>query len=112
MKGRYSSDNTSYLIEEIIGIVFDVNVPSSVAFINPFIKDLEWIGACWFSGDNWHNNEDEFEIDDEQSASDQNETLVLEGDLTWISFTKPFDAYKQEQMQDSSKLIMAKLAER
>lgn len=39
VKGRYSSDNASYLIEEIIGIVFDVNVPSSVAFINPaFVK--------------------------------------------------------------------------
>ncbi len=115
VKGRYSSDNASYLIEEIIGIVFDVNVPSSVAFINPaFVKrdPKDESARAGSSGDNWHNNEDEFEIDDEQSASDQNETLVLEGDLSWISFTKPFDAYKQEQMQDSSKLIMAKLAEK
>lgn len=115
VKGRYSSDNASYLIEEIIGIVFDVNVPSSVAFINPaFVKrdPKDESARAGSSGDNWHNNEDEFEIDDEQSASDQNETLVLEGDLTWISFTKPFDAYKQEQMQDSSKLIMAKHAEK
>ena len=115
VKGRYSSDNASYLIEEIIGIVFDVNVPSSVAFINPaFVKrdPKDESARAGSSVDNWHNNEDEFEIDDEQSASDQNETLVLEGDLTWISFTKPFDAYKQEQMQDSSKLIMAKHAEK
>ncbi len=115
VKGRYSSDKASYLIEEIIGIVFDVDVPNSIAFINPaFVKrDLKDKSArAGSGGENWQNNEDEFEVDDDQSASDQNETLVLDGDLSWISFTKPFDVYKQELMQDSSKLIMDKLTEK
>ena len=36
----------------------------------------------------------------------------MEGDLSWIRFTKPFDVYKQEQVKDSSKLIMNELAEK
>ena len=115
VKGRYSSDKTSYLIEEIVGIVLDVDVPSSIAFINPaFVKrDVKNESARAASaGVNWQNDEDEFELDDDQSASDQNETLVLEDDLSWIRFTKPFSVYKQERVKDSSKLIMSELAEK
>ncbi len=58
------------------------------------------------SGLNWQPNGGEFEIDDDESASAQSETLVLEGEPSWISFSKPFDVYKQEQVKDSSKLII------
>jgi hypothetical protein len=115
VKGRYSGDKAMYLVEEIVGVVFDVDVPSSIAFINPdfFKRDTKDKSArAGFGGVNWLNNEDEFEIDDDQTGSDQNETLALEGDLSWIRFTKPFDVYKQEQVKGSSKLIMNELAER
>jgi len=108
-RGRYSKDKKKYLIEEIIGIEFDVDIPSSIAFINPaFVKrevndELARPGS---SGISWQTNGGEFEIDDDQSASAQNESLILEGDLSWISFSKPFDVYKQEQVKDSSKLII------
>ena len=115
VKGRYSGDKAMYLVEEIVGVVFDVDVPSSIAFINPdfFKRDTKDKSArAGFGGVNWLNNEDEFEIDDDQTGSDQNETLALEGDLSWIRFTKPFDVYKQEQVKGSSKLIMNELAEK
>ncbi len=34
VRGRYSARKSHYLIEEIVGIVFDVDIPDRVAFIN------------------------------------------------------------------------------
>ncbi|MCR4534549.1 Tn7-like element transposition protein TnsE [Shewanella xiamenensis] len=115
VRGRYDRSKTHYLIEEIIGIEFDVHMPNSVAFINPaFVKkDKNEEGVrTGSSGVDWKNTDKEFEIDDEQSASDQNETFVLEGDLSWSSFTKPCDVYKQEKVKDGHKLIMDELADK
>src|SRR5690606_5105782 len=39
VKGRYSADNSYYLVQEIVGIVFDIDMPHTIAFIHPdFIK--------------------------------------------------------------------------
>lgn len=115
VRGRYNTSKSHYLIEEIIGIVFDVDIPDHVAFINSaFVKkEQNEEGARAVSGGvNWQDSAEEFEVDDEESASDQNETLVLEGDLSWVSFTKPFDVYKQERVKDSSKLIVDELSDK
>ena len=115
VKGRYSTDNTYYLVEEIVGIIFDIDMPKTIAFINPDfvkndIKDDSVRGGA--GGVNWQNSGDELEIDDEQSASDENETLVFDGDLSWVSFTKPFDVYKQERVKEVDKLIIDESAEK
>ncbi|WP_261730766.1 Tn7-like element transposition protein TnsE [Shewanella xiamenensis] len=115
VRGRYNASKSHYLVEEIVGILFDVDMPNSVAFINPaFVKkEKNEEGVRTGSGGvNWKNTDEEFEIDDEQSASDQNETLVLEDDLSWSSFTKPCDVYKQEKLKDGHKLIMDELADK
>lgn len=48
-RGRYNASKSHYLVEEIVGIDFDVNLPESVAFINPdFVKSGK-VGSClWF----------------------------------------------------------------
>lgn len=115
VKGRYSADNSYYLVEEIVGIVFDIDMPDMIAFIHPdFIKsetreDSVRGGA---DGTNWQNSGDDYEIDDEESASDENETLILEGDLSWIQFKKPFAVYKQEREKEVDKLIIDEAAEK
>jgi hypothetical protein len=63
-------------------------------------------------GTAWQQTDEEFEIDDEQSASDENETLMLEGDLTWCRFTKPSRVYKQEVVKERPNLIFDELAEK
>jgi hypothetical protein len=109
VKGRYSADNSYYLVEEIVGIVFDIDMPDTIAFIHPdFIKsdareDSVRGGA---DGTNWQNSGDDYEIDDEESASDENETMILEGDLSWIQFAKSFAVYKQEREKEVDKLII------
>ena len=35
VRGRYNTGKSHYLVEEIVGIDFDVNLPESVAFIHP-----------------------------------------------------------------------------
>lgn len=60
-------------------------------------------------GTAWQQTDEEFEIDDEQSASDENETLMLEGDLTWCRFTKPSRVYKQEVVKERPNLILMNL---
>ncbi|GIA21354.1 transposase [Vibrio cholerae] len=115
VRGRYSARKSHYLIEEIVGIVFDVDIPDRVAFINSaFVrKEQNEEGVRAGSGSaNWQDSAEEFEVEDEESASDQSETLILEGDLSWGSFTKPFDVYKQEKVKDSSKFMMDELSDR
>ena len=91
VRGRYDRSKTHYLIEEIIGIEFDVDMPATVAFINPdFVKkDSNEEGArSGTGGTDWQSSDEEFVVDDDQSASDKNEILVLEDDLSWVRFKK------------------------
>ncbi|MGL5668387.1 MAG: Tn7-like element transposition protein TnsE [Shewanella sp.] len=115
VRGRYDRSKTHYLIEEIIGIEFDVHMPASVAFINPdFVKNEsnEESARSGTGGTDWQSSDEEFVVDDDQSASDQNETLVLEDDLSWIRFKKTCEVYKQERVKDTNKLIIDKFAEK
>lgn len=115
VKGRLSIDKKIYLVEEIVGIIFDVEMPESVGFIHPdFRKNkVEDESALDGAGSvNWTSNNEEFEIDDEQSASDDSEALLLEGDSSWIRFTKPFKVYKQERVKKSNRLIIDELGDK
>jgi hypothetical protein len=115
VRGRYNTSKSHYLVEEIVGIDFDVNLPESVAFIHPgFVNNKKTDGKVRSGSDGtaWQQTDEEFEIDDEQSASDENETMILEGDLTWCRFTKPCKVYKQEEVKERQKLIMDELAEK
>jgi len=115
VRGRYDHSKTHYLIEEIIGIEFDVKMPATVAFINPdFVKkeSSEEGARSGNGGTHWQSNDEEFVVDDEQSASDKNETLVLEDDLSWVRFKNICDVYKQERVQDTNKLIIDEFAEK
>ena len=79
------TSKSHYLVEEIIGIVCDVDMCCCVAFINPAFAKNEQneegarTGSC---GVGWLHTDEEFEVDDEQSASDQSEALVLECNFT------------------------------
>ena len=115
VRGRYDASKSHYLVEEIVGIDYDVNLPESVAFINPdFFKSKQNDGKArtGSGGTAWQHIDEEFEIDDEQSASDENETLILEGDLTWCRFTKPCRVYKQEEVKERRNQILDELAEK
>ena len=115
VRGRYNTGKSHYLVEEIVGIDFDVNLPESVAFIHPdFVnnKQTDSKARSGSGGTAWQQTDEEFEIDDEQSASDENETLMLEGDLTWCRFTKPSRVYKQEVVKERPNLIFDELAEK
>ena len=115
VRGRYDRSKTHYLIEEIIGIEFDVDMPATVAFINPdFVrKESNEEGARSGTGcTDWQSSDEEFVVDDDQSASDQNEALVLEDDLSWIRFKKTCEVYKQERVKDTNKLIIDEFAEK
>lgn len=115
VRGRYNTGKNHYLVEEIVGIDFDVNLPESVAFIHPdFVnnKQTDSKARSGSGGTAWQQTDEEFEIDDEQSASDENETLMLEGDLTWCRFTKPSRVYKQEVVKERPNLIFDELAEK
>ncbi len=115
VRGRFNASKSHYLVEEIVGIDYDVNLPDSVAFIHPdFVKNKKTDGKArsGSGGTAWQQTDQEFEIDDERSASDENETLMLEGDLTWRRFTKPCKVYKQEEVKERPNLILDERAEK
>jgi TnsE C-terminal domain len=104
--GRPSADGKYFLVNEISGIVFDIDMPQTVTFISPnFVKNNagNYPGNGKADGAAWKSDGDEFTLDDEQSASDKNETLVLDDDSSWIRFSKPFMVYKKERVKNSKK---------
>jgi hypothetical protein len=114
VRGRYAEDETKYLVEEIIGVEIDDEMPGSVAFINPnFIKkeQNDDSSGCSTGGGRSQNSGGDYEIDDTQTASDQNKTVVVNGDLSWVKFKKPSKVTIQNQIKPVSKVFVNKKGE-
>jgi hypothetical protein len=115
VRGRFSDDKSSYLVEEIIGIDIDTEMPVLVAFIHPdFVKKENKDGSVRHGSGSvdWRDQEEEYEIDDEESASDQNQTTVIESGASFVRFKRPCSVVKQERFTPSHKLIIDEESER
>ena len=94
VKGKMSHKQQAYLVHEIIGVEIDSEMPDSVQFHNPsFIrrkpKEHTALEKDGDDGQSWHVRPDELSIDDIESASDENNTIVLDDGRLWVSFSKP-----------------------
>lgn len=113
--GRYSSNKSHYLIDEILGIEFDVDVPKSIAFHHPdFVskKSTEEATNSGKGGTKWSKAEGEFEIDDTFTASESNEPVSTDGHEGWIKFSKPFEVYRNTRVSEVKSLVQGQKLEK
>lgn len=97
VKGRSVNSESLYIVDEIVGVEFDVDIPDSVAFIHPsFVRPLVYKQCIDESASQLvgFNNDFEVEIDDEETASDQAEPVVLEKEIRWTRFKQDLNTYK------------------
>lgn len=114
-RGRYSSSKGHYLIDEILGIEFNVDVPKSIAFHHPdFVskKNTEQTANTGKSSTKWSKSEGEFEIDDNSTASDNNETVSTDSHEGWIKFSKPFEVYRNTRVSEVRSLVQGQVLEK
>ncbi len=109
VKGKMSHKQQAYLVHEIIGIEIDSEIPDSVQFHNPsFIrrksKEHTALEGGGDDGQSWHVRPDELSIDDLESASDENSTIVLDDGRLWVSFSKPCSVTKKTQEKELTKV--------
>jgi len=114
-RGRYSGNKAHYLIDEILGIEFDVDVPKSIAFHHPdFVnkKSTEEAANSGKGGTKWSKAEGEFEIDDTLTASGSNEPVSTDGHEGWIKFSKPFEVYRNTRVSEVKSLVQVQKNEK
>ena len=109
VKGKMSHKQQAYLVHEIIGVEIDSEMPKSVQFHNPsFIrrktKEHTALEEDGDDGQSWHVRPDELSIDDLESASDENNTIVLDDGRLWVSFSKPCTVTKNTQEKEITKV--------
>lgn len=107
IKGKMSHEQQAYLVQEIIGIEIDSEMPASVSFHHSsFIKkkQKEHKAITGEDGQNWLTREDDLNIDDIESASDDNSTIILDDGRAWVSFTKECAVSKKTQEKESTKI--------
>jgi hypothetical protein len=107
VKGKMSHTQQAYLVQEIIGIEIDSEMPSSVKFHHASfvkIKQKEHKPIAGEGDKNWLTREDDLIIDDVESASDENNTIILDDGRAWVSFTKECSVSKNTQEKESRKI--------
>lgn len=115
VRGRFSSDKSSFLVEEITGIDIDTKMPTDIAFVHSSFVKKDKKDCSIRPGDGssgWLKQDDDYEIDDEETASDKSKTLAIEGDVSFVRFTNPTNVVKQERIVESNKLLGDDIAER
>lgn len=107
VRGRHSSDRKSYLIEEIIGVDIHSDMPKTVTIRHQeFIQKTPGSGVISTPGSSssWTQTDSNFEIDDD-SASDQSETVIINVDRSFVRFLKPCRVRK-ELIKSSSPTVI------
>ena len=111
VKGRVSNDGKNYLVVEIIGLEIDVKLPKTTQIIHDSFKEKEAgggnIGRIVVPTEPIADDE-ELQLDDEATANIDTTTRVIEGDPTWMSFSKPSQIKKSRKAQKSGQTISKK----
>ncbi len=107
VKGEMFHKQQAYLVHEIIGIEIDSDMPDSVHFHHPsFIRQRlkEHTAIDGVEGQSWYAREDDLKIDEIESASDENNTIILDDGRLWVSFSKPCSVSKKIQEKEKTKV--------
>ncbi|MDE2420568.1 MAG: hypothetical protein KGO49_05245 [Gammaproteobacteria bacterium] len=99
-RGRYNSTQDAFLVEEIIGIEIDTDIPTDITFNHPSFIQVNKDGGQ--SGQGYKPEYSETldpEIEDDATASNQQGIRILNGNESWVSFIKPLEIKKKGTVQ-------------
>lgn len=103
-RGRYNSTKDAFLVEEIIGVEIDTDIPTDITFNHPSFIQTKKEGEQ--SGQSYKPEYSETldpEIEDDTTASNQHGIQILSGNESWVSFIKPLDIKKKGTVRITGK---------
>ncbi len=96
LRGRYNSSQNDFLVEEIVGIEIDSDIPTNITFSHPSFIQIKTQGQQSGQG---YKPEDSGSLDstieDDATASIEQGIRVLNGNESWVSFIKPLEINKK-----------------
>lgn len=111
VKGCSSNEEKDYLVEEIVGLELDVRLPKTTRISDVSFQEKE-VGE----GSTQHIavpkepvvDDEDLQLDDEETASVETGTRVIEADPTWMSFSRTSQIEKSRRARKSSQTLLEK----
>ena len=111
VKGRSSNEGKDYLVEEIFGLELDVRLPKTTRISHVSFQEKD-AGE----GSTQHiavpiepvADDEDLQLDDEETASIDTGTRVIEAEPTWVSFSRPSQIEKSRRARKSSQITLEK----
>ena len=95
-RGRYNTSQEAFLVEEIVGIEIDSNIPTNITFSHPSFIQIKTQGQQSEQGYKPEYSDSlNPSIDDDATASIRQGIRVLNGNESWVSFIKPLEINKK-----------------
>lgn len=94
--GRYNTSQDAFLVEEIVGIEIDTDIPTNITFSHPSFIRIKTEGQQ--SGQGYkpeYSGSLGSTIEDDTTASIKQGIRVLNGNESWLSFIKPLEINKK-----------------
>lgn len=95
-RGRYNTSQDAFLVEEIVGIEIDTDIPTDISFDHPSFTQIKTEGQQ--SGQGYkpeYSSTLDPTIEDGTTASIEHGVRILDGNESWVSFKKPLTINKK-----------------
>lgn len=99
-RGRYNTSRDAFLVEEIVGIEIDTDIPTSITFSHPSFIQIKTEGQQ--SGQGYkpeYSDSLGSTIEDDATASIEQGIRVLNANESWVSFIKPLEITKKGKIK-------------
>lgn len=99
-RGRYNTSRDAFLVEEIVGIEIDTDIPTNITFSHPSFIQIKTEGQQ--SGQGYkpeYSDSLGSTIEDDATASIEQGIRVLNANESWVSFIKPLEITKKGKIK-------------
>jgi hypothetical protein len=95
-RGRYNRSQDAFLVEEIVGIEIDTDIPTDISFDHPSFTQIKTEGQQSEQGYKpEYSSTLDPTIEDGTTASIEHGVRILDGNESWVSFKKPLTINKK-----------------
>jgi len=100
LRGRYNTSQDAFLVEEIVGIEIDTDIPTNITFSHPSFIQIKTERQKSGQGHkpNYSDSLDST-IEDDATASIEQGVRILNGNESWVSFMKPLEIHKKGKVR-------------
>ena len=106
-RGRYNPSQDDFLVEEIIGLEIDTDIPTDITFDHPSFTQIKTEGQQ--SGQGYkpeYSSTLDSTIEDNATASIEQGVRILNGNESWVSFNKPLTIKKKGKTKITGQKII------